>query len=223
MNIEDSLSQANVRLKQAKLRVSIYRRGNTFWLQGTFPPKPHVAHKTKPYQQRLSLGLPVNVAGLQQAERQAKLIGAELSLGQFSWKPHLADQSQNSQPETIQNWVDRFEDAYWKRRKRTMSSQNTWKVYRQVFNKLPHNQSLTLERLLECIHKTEPDSRARQRACMVLHQFAKLAALPGLEAIPELAGDYSPKSVTPRMLPEDIVIAQWRNSIKNKGWRWVYG
>ncbi|MEO0375430.1 MAG: integrase [Cyanobacteria bacterium P01_A01_bin.17] len=223
MDIDNRVAQTNTRLKQARLRVAICRRGNMFWLQGTFPPKPHLTHKTKPYQQRFSLGLPVNMAGLQQAERQAKLIGAELSLGQFNWTNYLADQSQSDQPETVQDWVAKFEDAYWKRRKRTMSSQNTWKVYRQVFNKLPSLQPLTLDLLLACIHKTEPDSRARQRACMVLYQFGKLAALPGLEAIPELSGDYSPKSVTPRMLPEDAVIVQWRASIKNEGWRWVYG
>lgn len=223
MDIEDSLTQANARLKQAKLRVSIYRRGNTFWLQGTFPPKPHITHKTKPYQQRFSLGLPVNTVGLQQAERQAKLIGAELSLGQFTWEPYLAVQDKDEQPKIVKDWIAQFEDGYWKRRKKTVSSQNTWKVYRQVFNKLPSERSLTLDLLLECIHKIEPDSRARQRACMVLHQFAKMAELKGLEAIPELSGDYSPKSVTPRTLPEDAGIAQWRESINNPGWRWVYG
>ena len=97
-------------------------------LQGTFPPKPHITHKTKPYQPRLSLGLQVNMAGLQQAKRQAKLIGAELSLGRFNWKPYLADQGQKDQPKTVRDWIAQFEDAYWKWRKQTVSSQNTWKV-----------------------------------------------------------------------------------------------
>lgn len=220
MDIDAHITQANQRLKKGKSGVSIERRGGVLWIRGTLPSKPHL-NRAKPYQQHFTLDLPANPVGIQQAERQAKLIGAELKLGRFDWSNYL---SRAAQSETVSDWIVKFEVDYWKRRARTKSSESTWKSnYLKVLSKLPQGEVLTLELLIEFILKIEPDTRSRQRACTVLHQFAKHAKLPGFESIKELVGDYSPKSVSPRSLPSDTEIALWRETIKNEGWRWVYG
>ena len=87
--IEGKISQANGRLKIAKVGVSIILKGDRLYLQATFPPKQN-STKTKPHQQKLSLGVNANVAGLSFAESEARKIGALLDLNQFSWEPFAA-------------------------------------------------------------------------------------------------------------------------------------
>ena len=38
-----------------------------------------------------------------------------------------------------------------------------------------------------------------------------------------LRGNYGPKRVTPRKVPEDVVIVEWFHKINSPAWRWVYG
>lgn len=130
--------------------------------------------KHKPYQQKIYLGVRPTPAGVQYAEQQARLIGAELNLNRFDWSNWL---NQSDQIGTTSEWVTRFEEDYWNRHKRTKSSENTWKVYAQVFKKLP-DEVLTLELLLDCVKSTTPDSRSRQKTCIILPQLARLAKLP---------------------------------------------
>jgi integrase len=41
MTIDEAIALANTRLKSAKIRIAIERRGDRLWLRGTLPPKPH--------------------------------------------------------------------------------------------------------------------------------------------------------------------------------------
>jgi hypothetical protein len=56
---------------------------------------------------------------------------------------------------------------------------------------------------------------------MVAKQLAKFA---GLDFDPSpLAGSYSPRRVSPRELPTDEEIAQWRNCISPaRGWQYAF-
>jgi integrase len=117
--------------------------------------------------------------------------------------------------------IGRFEEAYFQRRARTPKSETTWKDYAKVFKLLPAHEELSCEMLIRVILETEPDTRTRQRFCMVL---ARLATFAGLEfdAKP-YQGSYSPKRVVPRNLPTDEEIAAWRERIDHPGWKWAYG
>ncbi|TVQ45058.1 MAG: site-specific integrase [Gloeocapsa sp. DLM2.Bin57] len=222
MDLKTRLEQANQRLKEDGYRISICLNGlkNLLVLRGTFPPKPD-SGKDRPYQQRLSLHLPANPRGVKEAEREAKYIGALLERREFCWDKYLVHRQQD-QADTCAAWIARFEQDYFNKRKRTYSSETTWKLdYVSAFKKLPPKASLTQELLEEIILTTEPDTRTRKRVCMVFNALAKFANL-SLE-IQDLKGSYEPRAQSPLELPDDQVIAKHYYQIQNPAWRWVYG
>jgi integrase len=231
MDISNRLAQANGRLRASKIGIIIDQRGNTLWLRGTFPPKPNSV-KTKPHQQRISLktkenpqGVKATIAGLQYAEKQARAISVQLDSGQFNWAEWQL--SQLPKPETVSDWVEKFETEYWRRRSRNQQTETTWKKdYQVVFPKFAQfadDAELSIDLIIEFASLTEPDTRSRKRVCDILGRLAKFAKLENLEAIKELAGSYSPRTVSPRSLPTDEQIAQWRDRITSPGWQWIYG
>lgn len=215
------LAQANGRLKAAKVGVKIEAIGDRLYLRATFPPKPS-SPKQIPYQQRLALGVHANPAGISQAEKEARKIGALLDCNEFNWEPYLRAATDTENADTVAGWIERFEDDYFQRRRRTDKSESTWKGdYLKVLRQLAPDQALSVELLKELILATAPDSKSRKRVCMVANALAKFAALP-CDFRP-YAGRYSPRRVSPRTLPDDSLIAECYGKIKNPGWRWVYG
>jgi hypothetical protein len=221
VEITGRINQVNGRLKSAKVGVTIERRGDRLWLRATLPPKPH-SDQPKPYRQKVSLGVRATPAGLQHAERQARLLGAELNLGKFDWANWAKVDSESESGAPAGDWIRRFEADYWNRRSRDQQSETTWRTdYRSIFNKLPANEPLSPEQLLKLINDIPPDSRQRKRAVQVLSRLAKFAGLDiDLSA---LIGLYSPRRVNPRFLPSDEAIEAARLSITNEAWRWVFG
>jgi integrase len=216
--MEGRLAQANGRLKASNVGVSIEAVGNRLYLRSTFPPKPN-SGRAKPSQQRLTLGYHANPAGLKLAEQEARKVGALLDCHEFSWEPYLKAVVVK---ESIADWVSRFEADYFIRRARSPKSETTWRDdYLKVFASLPPDETITLQLLTSAIIATEADSRTRRRFVDVLSRFAQFA---GLETnFKPLKGNYSPSKVTPRDLPTDATIAEWRERIPNPKWRYVYG
>ncbi len=93
---EQYVDQANQRLKSAKTGVTIEIMGRRLCLRGTLPPKPD-SQKTKPYQQRLYLGIYANPAGIKKAEAEAKKVGGLLACKEFSWEPYLTERERPKQ------------------------------------------------------------------------------------------------------------------------------
>ncbi len=83
--LEYSLSAVNVRLAIARLPVRVHLRDGRIWVKTTFPTKPG-SDRPPSYQQRFALGLPASEHGFRKAEKEAKLIAAELviSVGEVS-------------------------------------------------------------------------------------------------------------------------------------------
>jgi integrase len=217
--IEARLSQSNGRLKAAKVGVSIIQQGDRLYLRATFPPKPG-SDRIRSFQQRLALGVHANPAGLSFAEKEARKVGALLDCKQFDWTPYLKPAMPD--PETVNEWVQRFEADYFSRRARSHKTETTWQGdYQKVFRRLPQDQALSVALLKQAILETPPDSKTRKRACMVLGAIARFA---NLEFDPKpFAGSYSPRRVSPRDLPTDEVIAEQYATLTNPGWQWVYG
>ena len=82
MDISGKLRQVNGRLKVSKVGVAVEQHGGVLRLQATLPPKPG-AKQTESSQQRVSLGLPANPDGLRRAEKEARLLGAQLAAREF--------------------------------------------------------------------------------------------------------------------------------------------
>lgn len=215
--IEGKISQANGRLKAARIGVTIGVKGNRLYLRATFPPRPG-STKERPFQQRLFPGFHANPAGVKAAEQEARKIGILLDLGQFDWGVYVKD---DVQPMTVGDWVQRFEQDYFTRRDRNPQSETTWRHdYQKVFSQLDSDQALTLEVMTEAIGKTPPDTRTRKRFVDVLSRLAKFA---GIDAdFKPLKGKYSPKRVMPRDLPSDEIIIAQRDRIPNPLWKRAY-
>ncbi|NJK40565.1 MAG: integrase [Acaryochloridaceae cyanobacterium SU_2_1] len=220
MDADRLIAATNARLKKVANPLRLERRGRWLWARGILPAKPHLSQR-QPYQQRFALRQPVTPIGIREAEFMLARAGAAVRLKEFDWNNWITDPILN--PTTAGDWIARFEQDYWRKRKRTSASaQNNWKIYRQVFNKLAANQPLTVDGLIEVLAMIEPDTRARQRAAMVLAKLANMAELPTV-GIKALAGNYSAKSVEPRDLPSDPEIETMIDGIASLGWRWVAG
>ena len=197
------LQEANQRLKTGKVGLTLQLRGNKLSLQGQFPPKPNSERKD-PHQQRLSLGLYGNPAGIQRAEAQAKRIAGDIACDKFRWQDYV--ESASPRPPIEQVKAD-FEKDYFARRGESKQSRTTWNTeYKEVFKKFTPGTPVTEEVLLNVILGTQANTRSRIRACMVCSAIAKFLNLE-FDAT-RYRGNYSGKQVQPRDIPSDEVIAQ---------------
>jgi integrase len=220
MDIEEQVAQANRRLKQAKIGIIIWKRGDKLSLRGMLPPKPGW-QKTNSSQQTIALDIFANPAGIKRAEAEARKVGGQLACKEFSWDLYLKNPAEPTA--TVAQWIEKFKKDYFTRRSRTPKSETTWRTeYQTFFNTLPQDEHLTSCLLLQSIKSTEPDSRSRQRFCMVAKQLAKFAEID-FDPSP-LAGSYSPRQVTPRDIPTDEEIANWYERIPDThGWQYAFG
>lgn len=206
------ISQANGRLKAARVGTRIEEIGDRLYIRATLPPRPG-STRTDAYQQRVALSIHANPAGIKIAEAEARKIGALLDCKEFDWSAYQRQQK----PESVADWLDRFTEQ-----KQGTVSETTWKTeYQRVFSRLDSSAALTVELLRSTILQTEPNSRQRVRFCTTLEALAKFA---GLETdFRNLEGNYSAAAVDPRTLPDDGTIAEWFERIGSPGWKWVYG
>jgi len=166
MDFEGRLKQTNGRLRAARVGVSIEAIGNRLYLRATLPARPGVA-KREPYQQRLALHYHANVAGLQLAEKEARKVGALVDCSQFDWAEYATSSIKS---ETVADWLTRYEQDYFTRRKRSPKSETTWRDdYLKVFGELPADAPLTELLLRNLIETKTPDTRTRKRFVDVLH------------------------------------------------------
>jgi integrase len=224
--IDQKIHLANEQLKKKGTRAVIYRRGKSLSLRGTLPPKPHIK-KDKDYSQVVSLGNNAIASdkGILYAIAKAKLLTGQLLTGSFNWDEWIdLDKVAPARIEArrVGDWCAEYQKDYWLMVKRTPEREENWKKdHGLVFSKLPHDEQLTIEVLLNYIQSTEPDSRPRKRACDYCYKLAEFAQTEGREQIRKLTGNYSARSVDPRSLPSDQEIFDFCNSIKNPQWQWV--
>lgn len=214
-----TLDELKARLKAAKLGVTVEARGKgqMLSLRAMLPSKTGTGQWKQQY---ISLGIYNNPAGLKRAEAEAWKLSAQLACKEFNWTDWI--EIEKPQADTVASWIERFELEYFNRRARTPQSETTWRTdYKQPFGQLSLDATLTPELLRQSILETEPDTRNRQRRCMALGALADFAGIE-LDAA-SLRGDYSPKQLTPRDLPTDKEISEWRDLIPNQQWQYAFG
>lgn len=216
----DKLEQANNRLKLARVRCAIITRGDCLYIRATLPPKPENISKGW-HQQSIATGFRANPCGIKEAEKLAKLVGAQLDCNQFDWANFLR-RPPKAKPQSIREWVIAFEKDYWQRRPKTPASETTWKTdYHNVFRRLPLDKPLTLGALEDAITAIPPDTRQRRRFCITLSLLAKLAGLePKFDG---LKGKYSIHKAAERDLPPDELIASIFQRLPEGHWKWAFG
>lgn len=220
ITLEGRIAQANGRLKQAFVGITIELDGGSLYLRGMLPLKPG-AKKSLRTQQRISLkrlGIRANLTGISEAEKEARKVGALLARNEFTWQPYMSLQERSPLMVSVSMWVERYRNYFF----RKGGSETSWKGdYWKIFKRLPPDEPLSAEILEQVILATQPHTKTRKRACMALSALAKFALLDYNPS--PLAGNYSPRRVSPRDLPSDREIAEWFGKISNPGWRWVYG
>lgn len=213
MDISGKLRQVNGRLRASKVGVTVEQSGDRLRLRATLPPKPN-SSIVDSHQQRISLGLLANPAGLKQAEKEARLVGAQLAAREFDWQRW----GQLGTNLSCGDALSKFERHYLA----NGGSRETWEGdYLKALRKLPKDATLTPELLTVLVEGTQANSRSRVRVCMAAGAIAKFAGIDFDAA--KLRGSYSPAKVAPRELPSDEAIAQQRHQLTNPAWRWVFG
>ncbi|PHJ63759.1 integrase [Nostoc linckia z18] len=220
--IDELISAANIRLKEQRISISIERHGAWLRLRGTFPPKPG-AKQDRPSRQRIYPGISATPEGVRVAEKEAFKVRLSLDEKNFDWQVYTRHNNcDDRSPSTVGEWILLFEEDYFNRRRKDNQTLTTWRTeYRAVFRRLPPDEPLNAEVLRQAILATYPDTKTRRRFCICLGALARFARVE-LD-ITLLKGDYSPKRVTPRQIPDDETILENFYKISNPSWRWVYG
>ena len=211
------LQKANQRLKAGKVPVRIVTQAKTdrLYLQATLPPKPKAA-KQYAHQQRISLGIYHNPAGIKRAEAEAQKLNHELMLDQFDWS-NWQRLNQSSSIRTVKEWLIAFESDYFTRRERNDKSETTWKKdYVVPFNRLPAALELTAALLTKTAEGYPPDTRARKRACDAYSALARFAEID--VDLKPLRGKYRPTAVSREDVPNDELILAWCDRIPDTRW-----
>lgn len=207
-----TLEKINQQLKLAVCRVRIERISNKLYLRGTFPPKPN--SKTSDWkQQRISLSLNANEAGLQQAKAIAFEVSASLERGTFSWNRFLKGYSE--QGIEVKTAIDQFEEQYFQSRKKTPTTIDTFKKHYLIyFRRLPFDSVLTKSLLLDVLKETDANSYTRHACYLAFNSLSKVVLEEEL-GYKELKGIYRDEAVDPQDLPDDQTIEETRDFIIN--------
>ena len=213
------INAAQQRLKVAKIRVSIRRKGDAIFLRATLPPKPG-HHRSRPFQQRIALFLPCTKRGIKLAQARAVTLGNELIENKFEWKNWWKPRKSIAVG-TAGYWIDKFEKDY--RSKNTIADRSWRDGWLQHLNQLDKDSELTPELFIDAVLRKRPDTAQRKNICTRLQTLAEFA---GIDVdLSEYRGKYGRASVKPRELPPDELISEWATSgkILDPAWCRLYG
>lgn len=207
-----NLTQINAELKALSLGITVEMRGGKLSLRAKLPPK-FKSKKSVPYQQRISLGLPANPAGLIRARGEAIKLAGLLACNEFDWSLYIDEEGL-----TCEEWCARFKQDYFHRRADTAQVRNTYRSdYHQIFKKLPLHKPITEKILVDTLLSIKPDTRQRKRGTVALTQLAELA---GIEVeLGRYKGNYSHASRQRRKLPSDETLIKVAQSIPSGRWK----
>lgn len=221
------VKEANRRLKEARVRVSLILQGKDDWisLQATLPPKPD-SRRTDSHQQKISLkARALTKADIDEAMNRAKAIDLDLNRGEFSW--YDLEGFKDPASKTIGVWLTEFEENWWKTHEKTNPSHvRTWKTgYESCFTSLPKDELLTPETIEEWLEELlEERCFGVRRRTHYIGSLKALSEFAGIDTqwLQKHKKTASIKPINPRNLPTDEEIVQMRNSIENPGWKYIF-
>lgn len=123
---------------------------------------------------------------------------------------------------TARELINDFEQAYFAKRNRTPQTETTFKDYLKVLKHLPQDKVPTALDIKQLILKTKPNTKTRQRYCIVLNCFALFAGINLNFDTKSLKGNYKPEKVKQTSLPTDEQIIEIYKTIRESKWWGVY-
>jgi integrase len=212
---DNTLAGINARLDGTGVR--LLQRGQSLYLRATLPRKPGTPGRgNKQYD--LSLRLKATPRNMPIAEAKAQELASDIALQRFEWG--ASDQfGRSDESLTTAKLISKFE---WEYKNTHNVTDETWVLFHyKYFKRLPQEQELTAEALLDVALNTNPNTFTRKHCCRRLQALADFA---GIEVdLLKYQGNYGPQLYRTRELPTDEEIIKTYNRIKNKGWRWYFG
>ena len=238
--IEAALTEQNALLSAAGIGLRFEKRGERLGLRGPLPcRKGRAAHPV----QRISLGLPATIEGLEQAKAQLKDVLRQLQHQRFDWSFWARQGNPGSKVLLEANGgsqvragfapvIQDFEAAFFRdprRRRNPSGAKTTWtSAYRPYLRRmaaLAEESGLPLDRKLfeEVLESYEPTSRSRQQCGTALAALARHRAIALPEDWSERAAGYGLHAAQFRRLPSDSEIVEGLERVPNPAWRLAYG
>ncbi|MEY4360258.1 MAG: hypothetical protein RLZZ631_1744 [Cyanobacteriota bacterium] len=230
--LDTAIQAHNAVLAASGVSLRLERRGQRLALRG---PLPGRQGGTKLSVQRISLGLPADQDGLEQARTALRRVVQQLQQQTFCWSqwgglPKQAP-SQATGPDAAAV-IERFERSFFedpRRRRNPAGARTTWTSaylpYLRRLGRVAAEQNLPIgHSLLEAVLESYPlASRGRQQCGTALAALARAEAIPLPSDWSDRAGGYGLHAAQFRQLPSDSQILTWIERIPNPGWRLAYG
>jgi integrase len=225
---ERRVKKANDYLREELgIRIKIDLAGNSLRIRKTLPPRLG-AKKTNHCQQTISLGLKADRKGIEQAIKDVIELNNLLSQRKFNWKDwdqylrrpclHRVRQS-----ELIGELVQKFKKYFLSLPKNRISREEAWRIqWFKYLKKLPPDQYLSDQIILEAIKKTEEASASRLQLCTKLKTFFDFIGFNTSLNLIALGKGYELPPVDSDELPTDEAILAALDSIDDPKWRTAY-
>lgn len=233
MDLCTEIKKINQALSADNVCLRVEQRGGKLNLRGQLPCKLGNGSKRT---QRISLNLPANKHGLEEAEKTLHLVLLQLKKQQFDWSYWRKEKSRpkirSSKDSSIKEFIESFKQEFFSspiRRRFEAGSRTTWKsAYLPYMRRLlkfanEERSHLNISLLNQTLHSYELSSRSRQQCATVLNAFAIHCGLKLPKDWRKEAGGYGLHQARYRELPNDQLILDTFNKIPNPGWRFIYG
>jgi len=235
--LDSPIREHNAQLAASGVSLRLERRGERLVIRGPLPSRQGNGSVAV---QRISLGLPADACGLEEARQALRRVLQQLQQQSFSWSQRGGNGRRVSSVQLASGLgdhdavaaVERFERAFFndpRRRRNPAGSRTTWTSaylpYLRRLCQLARGQSQPFgAALLEAVLESYPlATRGRQQCGTALAALARSEGLDLPADWAERAGGYGLHAAQFRQLPSDGQILEWIERIPNPGWRLAYG
>ncbi len=232
MDENQKLLDINQDLQSRGINLRIEKRGKVLNIRGSLPDKKsHNLSKV----QRISLKLPYNINGLEEAKKAIELIDFQLKRSQFCWSnwiKHKAISSTKTNKTLVSDEIESFKRQFFSDTSRSKSPagmfstwQSAYKPYLNRLNGVSNKSTLKLneELLVKILLSYQENSRSRQQCGIALSALARHLKLELPKNWKQLQNGYGIHESHFRELPSDEKIINSFQLIPNPKWRFVFG
>jgi len=232
MDENQKLIDINQDLESKGINLRIEKRGSVLNIRGSLPDKKFPSLFKV---QRISLKLPNDINGLEEAKKAIELINFQLKKNQFCWSHWIKEKvisSTKTNRLDIDSEIESFKKQFFSdtsKSKSTAGMMSTWQsAYRPYMNRLiriSNKSSLKLgeDLLLEILLSYKENSKSRQQCGIALSALSKHLNLELPNNWKQLQSGYGIHESKFRKLPSDEEIIKNFYLIPNPKWRFVFG
>jgi len=232
MDENQKLLDINQDLESKGINLRIEKRGKVLNIRGSLPDKKSPSFSKV---QRISLKLPFDIDGLEEAKKAIELINFQLKKRKFYWSHWTKEKAISSTKNPslkLGNEIESFKKQFFSdtsKSKSPSSMLSTWQsAYKPYMNRLvgiSNKDSLILseELLLKILLSYKENSRSRQQCGIALSALARHLNLDLPDNWKQLQSGYGIHESNFRELPSDDEIINSFNLIPNPKWKFVFG